>query len=207
MYTTVPTPILVAQPAEPLTLAEAKLFLRVDVPEDDGLIQGLVTAARQWFEAATDRSFVTTSWRLKLPAFSPDSSSGWVLSAAAIWGRGRPGRIDLPNPPLIGVSSVAYLDTGNVSQTLATTVYNVVTSTTPGGIELGWDQVWPVTLTHPEAVTISYTGGYGAAGDVPELVKAGIKLLLAHWYDHRGDTAEVPKAVEAIATAAGAKRF
>src|SRR6185369_783177 len=92
-------------------------------------------------------------------------------------------RIDLPNPPLIAVSSVQYVEIGtNNTLTLAASVYNVVTSRTPGCIALGWDQVWPVTATHPEAVTVSYTGGHGGAANVPDLVKTGIKLLLAHWY-------------------------
>lgn len=203
----VPTPTLVQQPAEPLTLAEAKLFLRQDLPDDDPLIASLVTAARQYFEAATDRSFCTTSWQLKLPGFYPEPGYGWRWDGCG-WGTGFGGRIDLPNPPLLAVSSVQYLEMGtNATLTLATTVYNVVTGRTPGGVELAFGQTWPVTAIHPEAVTVSYTGGYGAADAVPELVKQGIKLLLAHWYDHRGDTADVPQAVQAIAWAAGARRF
>ncbi len=207
----IPTPILVNAEAEPISLPEAKLFLRQDIPDDDTLIQSLITAARQWFEVATDRQFCSGAWRVKLPGFYPGGGSGWPVTAWGVgwngWGCGPWGRIELPYPPLVSVSSVQYLDAGNVAQTLATTVYNVVTSRTPGAIELAFGQTWPVTYTHPEAVTITFVAGHGDSSQVPELVKAGIKLLMAHWYDHRGDTATVPMAVEAIATASGSKRF
>lgn len=207
----IPTPALVHLTGEPLTLAEAKLFLRQDLPNDDALITSLISAAREWFEVACDRQFVTATWEVKLPGFYPGAMAyAWPVSGWVYYGRdaGLWSRIHLPYPPLQSVGSVQYLELGtNSTLTLSTSVYNVVTSRTPGCIELAFGQTWPVTAEHPEAVTITYTAGYGTASSVPEMVKNGIKLLLAHWYDHRGDTTEVPKAVEAIAIAAGAKRF
>ncbi len=211
MSATIPTPTLISLSGEPISLAEAKLFLRQDIPDDDDLITAIISAARQYFEIACDRQFVTANWQVKLPGFYPYSNYGWPLTAwARNWdGRGCGwGRIELPYPPLISVSSVTYLEMGtNNLLTLATTVYNVVTTRTPGAVELGWDQVWPVTAIHPEAVTVNYTAGYGDATAVPELVKQGIKLLINHWYEHRGDTADVPPAVQRIAWAAAAHRF
>lgn len=209
----IPTPTLVSLSGEPLTLAEAKLFTRQDIPDDDTLLTSLITAARQWFEVACDRQFMTARWEVKLPGFSPDSAGygGWPVAAWSDgWnGSGLPyARVELPYPPLVSVESVQYMPMGSTTlTTLATTVYNVVTTRTPGFVELGWDQVWPVTQPHPEAVVIDYTAGYGDETAVPELVKQGIKLLVAHWYDHRGDTADVPPAVERIAWAAAAHRF
>ena len=43
--------------SEPVTLAEAKNFLRVTITDDDLLISSLITAAREACEAFTGRSF------------------------------------------------------------------------------------------------------------------------------------------------------
>ena len=51
---------LVTPPAEePVSLAEARLHLRVDFTDDDALITSLIAAARQAAETLTGRQFVT----------------------------------------------------------------------------------------------------------------------------------------------------
>ncbi len=207
----IPTPTRVSLSGEPISLDEAKLFLSQDFVEDDSLVTALIAAARQYFEVACDRQFCSATWTVKLPGFYPGAwANGWPVAGWNWYGPGYGtwSRLNLPYPPLISVSSVQYLaQTTNVLTTLPTTVYNVVTTRTPGVVELGWDQVWPVAAIHPEAVTITFTAGYGDATAVPELVKQGIKLLIAHWFDHRGDTADIPPAVSRIAWAAAAHRF
>jgi uncharacterized phiE125 gp8 family phage protein len=57
--------MLIGAPAiEPVSLAEAKSWLREDGAEEDELIQALIVAARMTLEAYTRRLFVTQSWRL-----------------------------------------------------------------------------------------------------------------------------------------------
>lgn len=57
--------ILLTGPAiEPLTLAETKEFLRVEVADDDALITSLIAAARNHVESETRRALITQSWRL-----------------------------------------------------------------------------------------------------------------------------------------------
>jgi uncharacterized phiE125 gp8 family phage protein len=71
--------ILIEEPAiEPLTLAEAKSFLRVEHSADDDLIGALIKAARSEVESATRRALITQGWRIALdcwrrlfPARSP----------------------------------------------------------------------------------------------------------------------------------------
>ena len=41
---------------EPVTVAEAKAHLRVDISDDDTYIGTLITAAREWCEEYLDRS-------------------------------------------------------------------------------------------------------------------------------------------------------
>lgn len=57
---------LVTAPAsEPITLADAKKFLRVTHAHEDDLIGLLITAARQAAEARTGRALITQTWRLQ----------------------------------------------------------------------------------------------------------------------------------------------
>src|SRR4051812_37958797 len=62
--------ILLTAPAiEPVSLAEAKAFLRVEHDDDDGVIAALVAGARIYVEAQTRRALITQSWRLSLDAW------------------------------------------------------------------------------------------------------------------------------------------
>ena len=57
--------IVQTQPsAEPISLAQAKKFLRVFNTDDDDLISGLITAAREEVENFTNRSFGRTTTNL-----------------------------------------------------------------------------------------------------------------------------------------------
>ncbi len=95
-----PSVLVTAPTAEPVSLAEAKLHLRVDDNADDVLIGALITAARQHAEHDTRRALVTQTWKLVLDAF-PESV------------------ITLDRAPVSAVVSVVYTDPDGVSQTLA----------------------------------------------------------------------------------------
>ncbi len=59
------SPILIAPPAvEPLTLAEAKLYLKLDGDDEDELVARLIAAARLLVEAASGRQLIAQTWRL-----------------------------------------------------------------------------------------------------------------------------------------------
>ena len=61
---------LSAAPAtEPITLTEAKLWLKVDDSTDDDLITALIIAARQACEDYTHRSLITQTWQMTLDRF------------------------------------------------------------------------------------------------------------------------------------------
>ena len=67
-----PSILLTAPAVEPLTLAEAKAYLRVETPDDDDLIAALIAGARIHVEAETRRALITQSWRLSRDAWPPD---------------------------------------------------------------------------------------------------------------------------------------
>ena len=55
--------LLVGPTAEPISLADAKTYLRVSGTEDDSLIETLIAAARVHVETLTRRALITQDWR------------------------------------------------------------------------------------------------------------------------------------------------
>ena len=71
------SPVLLASPsAEPVSLADAKAWLRIDTADEDSLVASLVPAARARVEAATRRLLVTQTWRLAFDAWPNDTPAG-----------------------------------------------------------------------------------------------------------------------------------
>lgn len=174
--------VLVSGPAiEPVSLAEAKLHLRVDDDQtaEDALILGLIRAAREQTEAQTRRALVTQTWDARYTAFPDDN-----------------GRLELPRAPLQSVASVAYLDSTGATTTLDPGDYMVDTASEPGAVVLAYGGAWPTPTLYPLApVRVRFTAGYGeGAGDVPESIRAAMLLLVGHLYEHR----------EAVVTASSA---
>ena len=71
-----PMQLLTPPAGEPVSLEEAKLHLRVDFNDDDGLIQMLISSARQAAETITNRQFMTARWRMILDSFPGPSQIG-----------------------------------------------------------------------------------------------------------------------------------
>lgn len=162
--------VVTSPPAEePVSVAEAKAHLRVTGTDDDVYISSLITAARQYAENFLGRALVTQTIAQKLDDF-PSSRS-----------------IILVRPPLQSVTSVSYLDIDGNSQVFSSSNYIVNTSSTPGRVTLDVAKSWPTGVKNiPEAVTVTFVAGYGAAGAVPEQIRQGLLMHIADLYEVRG---------------------
>ncbi len=159
--------------SECVTLAEAKIHLRVDVSDDDLLIASLITAARQDAEARMARTLVETIWEEHLDAFPAC------------------GQIRLLNPPITSITHVKYFDTNGLQQTLSPSSYVLDAASEPGQLVRAYGQSWPATYSRPGAVQIRYLAGLPITdkAKVPEIIKAWIKLRLGTLYEHREEIA------------------
>lgn len=171
--------------AEPITADELTTHLRLtDADAEGDLLSALIEAARRYAETFTRRQFVTATLKLVLDKF--------------------PSTIYVPRPPLASVTSIAYLDTDGASQTLDAAEYEADIRSEPGRIVEAYGCSWPSTQSIINAVTVTYQAGYGEASAVPESIKVAIKMLAAHWYEHREAVTdgrppvEVPMAVESL---------
>src|SRR5688572_18738216 len=61
---TMPSILLAGPAVEPITLAEAKQFIRVEHDDDDDIIAALIAGSRIHVETQTRRALITQSWRL-----------------------------------------------------------------------------------------------------------------------------------------------
>ena len=193
--------ILTSAPAtEPVSLAEAKLHLRVEtvMTDDDTLIQALITAARQTAESITRRAFITQSWKLVLDQFpAPGINVGSANWYGPQWGNspgpltslrsdGRTGfEIFLDHSPVATVDSITYTDPDGTTQTLLSTAYKTDFVTEPCRVVPAYGTTWPATRNEINAVSVTYTCGYGAAAAVPESIKRWILLQIGAMYENR----------------------
>ncbi|MEQ1619683.1 MAG: head-tail connector protein, partial [Terricaulis sp.] len=76
--------ILTPPASEPITLAEAKLFLRIDQTAEDPLITTLIAAAREAVEVACGRALITRRVRESLDIWRRDSIGGAVLGLGPV---------------------------------------------------------------------------------------------------------------------------
>ena len=164
---------------EPVSVSEAKQHLRVDISDDDPYIAGLITTARRYAEEYLDRSLIHTQWTMRLDTF--------------------PHEFELPRPPMatsgtMTATSVTYtVDPGGAggtsvltTATLSTSTYRVDREATPGRIRTVYGGTWPSHLADPNAVSVTWWGGYGASGaDVPAQIRSAILMLVAHLYENR----------------------
>lgn len=174
---------LITPPAiEPVTLADAKLHLKVDTSDDDTLITQLITAARAQAEWHTQRAFVTQSWILWL--------DDWPSC----------GTVEIPLPPLQSVNSLTVYAPDDSATVLDPATYQVDTIPAPARLSLKSAALPPANLRTINAVAIAFTAGYGDdADDVPAGFRAAILESIAFLYEHRGEaTAELPAAILAL---------
>lgn len=169
----------VAPSSEPITLAEAKAWLRVSGNDEDALIAALIDAARSYVETFTGRALMTQQWELALDSFPVGCGySGYVPAL-------RSRHIVLPRAPLVTVESVKYYDADGALQTFAPAGYYVDDRSQPGRIVLNADYDWPETQLRPNAVIVAYTVGYGAATAVPQGLRTALRFMVAHWFENR----------------------
>lgn len=192
---------LIEGPAlEPVTLDEAKNQARIDTDDDDDLITAFIAAAREYAETFTHRAFITQRWQLTFDG-------------------GFPRKINLPKPPLQSVEDITYIDLNGAMQTESSTLYVVSAPSGPkadfGFVVPAYSVIWPTTRSIIDAVTVPFTCGYGDdPGDVPELIKAAIRLHVAEFYkmreqsvEIRGTVAQTPFGVDALLWPYRAMRF
>jgi uncharacterized phiE125 gp8 family phage protein len=162
--------LITAPAVEPVSLATAKSFLRVDGSDDDALITSLIKAAREKGEELSRRAFITQTWDMTVNC--------WPVNHV----------LNLYRPPLLSVTHVKYTD--RVGAEATWTDYRVDIKSEPGTVI--FDSLPGVSLQETGGITVRFVAGYGAAeSNVPEWIKSTIQSLVAYWFENR-ESHDVP---------------
>lgn len=152
--------------SEPVTLSEAKSWLRVTHSADDTLITGLITASRQFGEKFCNRIFGVTTIECYF--------SGITYSQCENFGF-----VQVRRSPLNSITSLELYSGGAYA---ASTDYDLKNINGfprlifQNGIEVDDDSIYPIKLT----------GNFGYS-TVPEDLKTAVLSHIAFWYENRGD--------------------
>jgi len=199
-------PILVTPPTTmPVTLEEAKLHLKVEGDEENGLINGLIAGAVSYLDGWTGilgRALVEQTWRQDFDMFG--CTMRLVLG------------------PVSEIVSITYRNAAGQVSTVADSDYALVTDSL--GPRVFWDAGYsaPGDLYEQGAVSVTYKAGYPttpaveadpdavppvssaeASSTVPAALKVAILLMVGHWYANRetvaeGSFSELPFAANAL---------
>jgi uncharacterized phiE125 gp8 family phage protein len=184
------TSYLLAGPAEePVSLVEAKAFLKVDDAAEDGLITTLIGAARLHVEGVTGKALLAQSWRIVLDDW-PDT-----------------GVVKLQVSPLIAITGISATDDNGGTHEIALDQFRseldrLIVPRVVVGMPL---------LQERQGIEIDYVAGFGTEPEeVPADLRYAMLGLIAHWHEHRdavivaGSGAVVPSGFDRLV--AGHKR-
>ena len=164
---------------EPVSVALAKLHARVEIDDDDALIESYITAARERAEHETERALAPATFCLYLDEFPPVG-------------------IKIPRPPVNAIQSVQYVDGAGDLQTIDSADYSLDDAQEPAWVLPAYGYTWPSTLDVANAVRVTFTAGY-TADACPAQVKSYILAVVAAMYAQREILAQadrVPKSVQ-----------
>jgi len=176
--------LLIPPIAEPITLADAKAYLRVANDDDDDVIAALIAGARNHVEAQTRRALVTQTWRLVRDAWPRD------------------GRIAVVPAPLREIAAARTYDSQGATHAIDVAAF---VADKAGSTILVAPWALPAPGRTAAGIEIDVEVGYGdAPQDVPEPLQQAIRLLVAHWYENRSliavghDIAVLPNTTAAL---------
>lgn len=159
--------------SEPVTLAYAKTYLRLDAgwTLDDTLITNLIQAAREHAEKITGRTLAQRTFRMVLDSMPyytdtiqsqlayPPSYYSLPRYSSTLWNYAQ--MIKLPFPPAISVQQMRYIDASGAAQTMHQDVDFIFDrQSEPARLFPIPGQYWPANLYVANSCIIDFTAGY-----------------------------------------------
>ncbi len=152
---------------EPIDLAYAKTFLRVDGTEEDTLIETLIKTARHKVENMIGRTLISRNFIYRCPV---------TISRCIV----------LPRPPLLSVTRLTLIAENDQAVDIPNTDFSVTLRGDPAQLSLKSGKNWTDYIAEFMTLEVEFTAGYGVTPeDVPLPIRQAILLLLAHSYEYR----------------------
>ena len=163
-----------------LSLDDFKEAQRITHAYEDAFLTNCIVDAFRHIDGRhgwLGRAVLTQQWRMTLPRFCAS--------------------IEIPLPPLVSVDRVTYRDADGATVVLlatgdsppvTTAVCHTVVGDYFGHIDLLYEQVWPTTQRHPEAVEITFTAGWADGAPELDVARRGLLFLAGHLMRNREAT-------------------
>lgn len=176
------TIITLTPPAsEPVSLAEAKLYLRIDHAHEDALIEALIGAAREAVEAATGRALITRVVRESLDIWVREAAQGAVLGLG----------------PVTEVSAVRLLANNGSQSVLDPERYRLEGDRDRP--RLVFAAGVPATLRAVGGIEIEYVCGFAEdAANLPVALRLATLQIVASLYELRQGEGGLPETARAL---------
>lgn len=151
----------------------------------DPALLRMIQSVRERAETELGRALVTQTVDAYFRSFPTTTTPAIACydQAAVFFDLPQPRR-EFVLPPLQSVTSITYVDTAGVTQTLDPSKYVVDAVGQPARIEPAYGMSWPVARDQANSVKIRFVAGYGAAAAVPASVKDWILLHVRNLFDN-----------------------
>jgi uncharacterized phiE125 gp8 family phage protein len=184
--TTVTTPAALL----PISVGEAKDYAKVEVSDDDVIIDDLIRSSTSWAEGFTRRAFINRTITMSIDWCFPDV-------------------IELPLGPASSITAAnfTYVDSDGDTTQVPTTVYDTDFISDPARIYLAHNQVWPINRIQRNAISVEFVAGYGSKpNDIPTDIRQAILMMVTYHYEVRqphamgigATTVSFPKTVDSL---------
>ena len=166
---------LVSQSASPVSLADFKVFLKIDGSDEDSFLTLCLNSSVSAIEKYIKRVLVNSEFNLWLDAFPPlaENNEYRIFNASELF---------LPNPPAILIKSIKTYDEANTETTFSSAAYTA--DLFNARIFLNDGYVWPTDLRNKNSIKINYTCGYGTC---PDGLKQAVMVYAGQLYNSRCD--------------------
>lgn len=172
---------------EPISLTEAKNFMRIDETDGDVLINSLITAARIYIETTMGLIMTTESWSYYIDKW-PNNSV-----------------IYLPLSPIQSVDEIRIHTSSASYEILPVEDYETDTHSNHPRIKILNRMIGSAMGHSMNQIEMQFTSGFGdTMNEVPADLKQAMLLLVSHWFEQRepigygGTFAKVPTSIEAL---------
>lgn len=165
---------------EPVSLADMKEFMKVDLSDENDIITSMIKSARISIENYCGIGLITKTYDYYF-----DEASDVIK---------------IPLPPLQSVTTFVYNNTSYSETEISSSNYKVFTfDRFEGEIIKLPTYTYPSDIPSYRAFRIRYVNGYGdVATDVPSTILEALKLTVSHWFENRESQELPPEAIRLI---------
>lgn len=162
--------VTVAATEEPVTSLNAKDFLRIDLTDDDEIVNALITACTNQLEKYTNRVFVQRTFKGSFSLLQLSDFEEYPY-------------VQIRRAPLVSITSVKAMVGGELVD-ISSDNYQLKEKNGFSRIlfteSISCDDV-------PYPLEVIFVAGFGAASAVPQDIKTAIKQYMLFLYENRGD--------------------